>query len=50
MKLPGWCRRCRRFRQVNVDQPGMLMLQVTRVADGVCDECVDAGEREMDCA
>lgn len=40
MKLPGWCYRCRRVKQVNVSFP-----PANGVAVGVCDDCRDQDTR-----
>jgi len=39
MRLPGYCERCHRIRNVQVSGAGMAMLAVRRVATGICVSC-----------
>lgn len=42
MKLPGWCERCRKVKQVRVS--GRTVMQ--RPIIGICDECDHTRQRE----
>lgn len=49
MRLPGYCERCRRMRQVRVSGHGMAMLAARRIAVGICASCEeDEAERLRD--
>lgn len=39
MRLPGWCERCHRVRQVRVSGGGMARLAAGHTAVGVCSDC-----------
>lgn len=41
MKLPGWCRDCRRVRTVSVSGHALATARArgSHVVEGVCDEC-----------
>jgi hypothetical protein len=39
MRMPGYCTRCRKFKQVSVDSHGLVALMFARVVEGTCWEC-----------
>lgn len=46
MRLPGWCERCHKVRQVRVSGHGLASVAKSGVATGVCDQCLDRDSNE----
>jgi hypothetical protein len=45
MRLPGYCEKCRKIKQVRVGNAGMVQLAMNKPVFGICASCEEA-ERE----